>query len=228
MKKYRIPFGIVTLLAVLTLACNLTAANKPAVDLPLPWISTPTADAKLSGGEQSLPQSGSLAACLTGAWQMGDLQNFLLAAVPAELLKDYQLTPKGSSGQLIYKFQSDGSVSLTSMDYQINLDAKYSILTVPLVVSISGSSNAMYQISENTISFFNPDTSGLGARVTLAGKDLVPPDQLRTLATYAWFGAQAQSTSYLNAQCSGDVLTLSPDPSSGLPNVSITLSRITP
>lgn len=227
MKKYRIPLGVVILLAILSLACNLTAANKPAVDLPLPWINTPTTDANQEGGGQ-IQSAGSLAACLTGTWQMGDLQNFLLAAVPADLLKDYQLTPKGSSGQLLYQFQSDGSVSLTSMDYQINLDAKYSILTVPLVVSLAGGSNAMYQIDGNRIGFFNPDTSSLSARVTLAGKDLVPQDQLNTLTSYAWFGANGQTTSYLTAQCSGDVLTLSPDPTSGLPNVSIALTRINP
>jgi hypothetical protein len=183
---------------LVALACSLPFASAPSP------TETPTAVPLPTAMNQAAAPSE--AACLIGAWDVGDLGPYLKAAIPPDALQGGQLEPKGYSGSLIYHFAPDGKVTAVADQYQLNAQVKLAILSLPLKVTINGTTSASYTADpqNETLSLFNPDVSQLTASVTLAGNEVVKPDQI---LPYVWFGSSATTAVVLGYTCDASTLS---------------------
>lgn len=182
---------------LLALACSLPFASAPTP------TETPTAAPLPTATNQAIAPSG--AACLIGAWDVGDLGPYLKAAIPPDALQGGQLEPQGYSGSLIYRFASDGRVTAVADHYQLNARVKLTILSLPLKIAINGTTSASYtaDTQNGTLNLSNPDVSQLTASVTLAGNEVVKPDQI---LPYVWFGSSATTAVVLGYTCDASTL----------------------
>jgi hypothetical protein len=138
---------------LVALACSLPFASAPSP------TETPTAVPLPTAMNQAAAPSDT--ACLIGAWDVGDLGPYLKAAIPPDALQGGQLEPKGYSGSLIYHFAPDGKVTAVADQYQLNAQVKLAILSLPLKVTINGTTSASYTADpqNETLSLFNPDVN---------------------------------------------------------------------
>jgi hypothetical protein len=193
--------GIFLLIVPLvSLACSLSV-NLQSTDTPVPPTAVPSAT-PLPAATTTVE---SAAACLLGTWDVGNLGPYLKDAIPPDQLQGATLEPKGYSGSLHYRFNPDGTAEVLANQYKLTSEVKLGILPLNLDININGTAKADYQVNEaqSTVSFSNPDTSGLTGSVTLAGNSVVDASQI---LPYVWFGASSNAVATLGFHCSGDTL----------------------
>ena len=231
----------ILLLTLATLSCNIMAPNRdiitPSPSASANEIATQQSETETPLGvgaipTDTVPTETTLSAQdrLIGAWEVGDLENYIFKAIPEEMINQYQLSPKNTNGKLEYDFNADGTTRIISDQYKVEFGAKLGPLPVTLVVGVKGSSQATYltDATKGQLTFKSPDMNDINVSATVAGTALLDSNQGARFATMVWFGATNSTPASVTYQCNGDLLTIQPDPTSGFPGDPIYLSRIAP
>jgi archaellum component FlaF (FlaF/FlaG flagellin family) len=141
-------------------------AGEPSQTAPKPTLQPPTPIVK--------PDQD----CLTGTWEITNLSDYILAAIPADLAEKYDLQYNGSSGKATFTFTPDGSITLNADQIVILFDAKVSIITLSLKVRIDGSATGKYILTDSSLTTTNMNTAELNASAKAAGQDVIDPAQV--------------------------------------------------
>ncbi len=214
-------FAMLCLAGLVVLACNLpgiaryvvpkiqpTQKVETPIQLPQIQASLP-ADQPLSTATV-LPQvqptekpTVSTADCLAGVWEPGDLSPYVIASIPPDMTQQAQLTYKGQSGRITISLSNNGKISMQGEQFKLLFDAKVSILTLPVEVSLDGKATGSYQVSGDTLTTSEMNNSGLSASAKMAGQDLV--DQATILSAIPLLQPPYNSASFT---CSGSLLKM--------------------
>lgn len=189
LKDYRLWITIV-LISLVLIACNLTNLLSPATaddgEERLQVEAEPAAEVKEPPQVENnqLPTSDPLVsakACLVGSWNITDLSNYVIAAIPPELAAQYDLEYKETSGKAELSLTPDGRISLAFNGLIFLFDASVSVFTVPLTVGIDGDINGEYSVDGTTLSTSGMNTSGLTAVAQALGQDVVDPGMIKSV-----------------------------------------------
>ena len=194
MNRNRIFILLLVLLAG-SLACQVTYSLGPEESLPTlsgdpiftiapqvnrtstPEINSSDSDSNVNPTSQPT-DTPKPSACLVGSWQASNLGNYILSALPQEVLDEYQPAFKSESGELLITFGADGSVNIAANQFELVFDTKASVFTVALVVRLDGTINGQYYIDGNTIVTSNMNTSQMKASARALGQDMFPPEEI--------------------------------------------------
>ena len=128
--------------------------------------------------QPSTPTEASDQDCLNGTWEITNLSDYILAAIPSDLAESYNLKYKGSTGKATFTFTPNGSITLRADQIEILFDAKVSIITLPLKVQIDGTASGDYTLEGDVLTTANINTAELDASAKAAGQDVIDPAQV--------------------------------------------------
>ena len=172
---------------IVSMACNLISiVQQSARQSSLPSMveaPTPTvlafAPTQVQSTLTSQPTPGNPAQlCLVGTWEIANLGDYVLAAIPPDMANTYNLNYKGSSGNAYFTFSPDGSIALRADQLKFQFNAKVSLFTLPLTVTIDGNASGDYTIEANTLTTENMNTTGLTASAITAGQQVIDSSQI--------------------------------------------------
>lgn len=185
--KLWIAFGLISMVLI---ACNLSNILSPATSEDVEERSRveadPTAEVKeLSQVENNILPTpdplDSAKACLVGTWEIKDLSSYVIAAIPPELVAQYNLKYRETSGKAELSLTPDGRISLAFDGLIFLFDASVSVFTVPLTVGIDGDINGEYSLDGATLSTSGMNTSGVTAVAQALGQDVVDSAMIKSV-----------------------------------------------
>jgi len=141
--------------------------------------------------------------CLANTWEIDGLSDYVLAAVPPELAKEYSLEYVDTTGVAYLILSPDGKIVLQAENLVFHFNARFSIFQVPVTVSIDGTAVGTYDVDSTTLRIDNMDTSGLTASAKAMDEDLMDPDQI--INSIPFVRPPYNTAEYA---CQGDVLEL--------------------
>jgi hypothetical protein len=141
--------------------------------------------------------------CLAKTWEIPDLSDYVIAAVPPEMVAEYNLKYEETTGSAYLKLTPDGQITLLANDLQLVFSAQAFVFSVPVIVRLNGTATGDYTVDSTTLTITNVDTSGLSASAQAMGEDVIEPAQILRSIPFV-------SPPYNTAQysCQGDTLTL--------------------
>jgi hypothetical protein len=142
-------------------------------------------------------------ACLAGTWEITDISNAIIAAIPPDLAKQYNLQYTGASGKGYYTLTPDGNVSMQADQMELKFTAKASVFDVPVTVSVDGQVKGKYSLKGNTLTTSDMDTSGITASAQALGQEVMTQEQI--IRAIPLINAPYNTAEYT---CSGDTLQL--------------------
>lgn len=148
----------------------------PATDVSTATINAPTAPEATPIPDFTATPASS--ACLVGTWQITNLQDYVLAAIPPEMIQEYQPTYKSTSGQAYVKFSNDGTVTIQTSQLEIRFDVKAGAFSVELTVRVDGTANGLYQADASQLSTSDMNTSGMTASAKVLGQSVLDETQI--------------------------------------------------
>ncbi len=116
--------------------------------------------------------------CLANTWEINGLNDYVVAAVPPELAKEYNLQYEDTRGQAYFTLTPEGQIILDAENLILLFSAKISIFEVPVTVLIDGTAIGNYDVDSTTLTTFDMDTSRLTASAQALNEDLIEPDQI--------------------------------------------------
>lgn len=146
---------------------------------------------------------GASKACLAHTWEVTDISSSVLAAIPDEMLQEYDLQYVGNTGKGYYTLTPDGNVIMQADQMELQFTAKASVFDVPVTVEVDGEATGKYSVEGNTLTTTDMDTSGLTASAQALGQDIV--DQSVIINAIPLINSTHNRAEYT---CSGDTLTL--------------------
>jgi len=141
--------------------------------------------------------------CLANTWEIDGLSDYVLAAVPPELAKEYNLKYVETTGDAYLTLLPDGKIGLQAENLVFHFNARFTIFQVPVTVSIDGTAVGTYDVDSTTLRIDNMDTSGLTASAKALNEDLMDPDQI--INSIPFVRPPYNTAEYA---CQGDVLEL--------------------
>jgi hypothetical protein len=142
--------------------------------------------------------------CLTKTWEIKGLSDYVLKAVPQDLIEEYKLEYDNTSGQAFIHLFSDKSVILQADELVLFFNAQFSIFKVPVTVSINGSAIGAYNVDHNTLTIREMDTSELNASAKALNEDLIESNQI--IETIPFVSPPYNTAEY---KCQDEILQLS-------------------
>jgi hypothetical protein len=153
LKKYSI-FAFLGLLILVLIACNLiNQFSAPTETTESPTLIVPTiatiTETPYQVQEATIPTTDPLSNaqdCLNGIWSINNLSSYVTEAIPPELVEQYNLKYKDTSGSATVAFSPDGHILLRFDGLIFRFTASVSILTVPLTVGIDGDAGSIRSV----------------------------------------------------------------------------------
>jgi hypothetical protein len=189
LKKIRI-LTLLMLAGLLVMACSLPEFIVESIDQSLAGEAPALTEAVASPGEAGftplaptvLPQLPP-EVCLAGTWEISDINEYVLAAIPPEMAEQYELAYTGTSGSAYFILSPDGQVRLQAVDLEMLFEAKAAIFTVPVTVRLDGEAVGRYtaegsDATHGTLTTSEMDTSNLTASAQAMGQDLLTQAQI--------------------------------------------------
>ena len=213
-KKVRLP-ALGMLLVLLLTACNMPITPTP---LPLP---TQTPQPTL---EANAP-TGTGAACLVGAWQINDLNQYMQSALP-QMIEGAQVEIQDVSGVLTYSFNADGTTLGLAQDFTIDAKVTTNGITLPGEIIVNGSTQGLYMVDESqTVLTLSSVTPGdMTVSVNVSGIPVVSNTPVNDLLM---FGNGQSGSGSTNFDCNGNTLSIAVEvPEMGIQ--SLILNRVQP
>ena len=155
----------------------LSQGEKTAVE------AQPTQRPKNTSQEKTPPTPtidplASAKSCLAKTWQISGLSDYVLAAVPPELVKEYGLEYVSTSGAAYLRLTPDDKIVLQAENLVFIFSAQFSIFEVPVEVSIDGTATGTYTIDSTTLTIKDMDTRGLTASAKAMNEELIDSQQI--------------------------------------------------
>jgi hypothetical protein len=170
-------------------------ATLPQVQAPLATpTSAPTSDPLISAK-----------ACLANEWEVTDISSSVIAAIPPEMVQEYNLKYKGTTGKGFYSLTEDGEILMRAEDLVLQFTARASVFDVPVNVTIDGEARGKYTLDGDMLSTSDMDTSGLTATAQALGQDIA--DRETILNAFPLINPPHNRAEYA---CLGDNLQLKP------------------
>lgn len=192
---------LLMLMTVLT-ACGMDSDGGVTIDAPM----AASAPSDTPEAPES-PPSG--LACLSGTWELVDVETYMNSILPPELAAG--LTFVGSSGFVSTDFRSDGTYTYSMDEFLVQYTMDMGGGAVPMEVHLDGEGHGIYKsIEDNTIRFTDLDSSALRITFSLAGEAF-------DLGTDASTGALSSPEETVDYECSDDTLFITPPLEGALP-----------
>jgi hypothetical protein len=175
------------LIGLMLIACNLSnliateVNDDPSQNVPVIPTQIETPSVALESTSTPLNPLSSASACLNGTWTINNLSSYVIAAIPPDMLEEYKLEYKDTSGNATLTLSPDGRISLNFEGLIFRFDANVSIFTVPLTVGIDGEASGGYSLEGDTLTTTQMDTSELTAVAQAMGQDVVDSAQIISL-----------------------------------------------
>ncbi len=141
--------------------------------------------------------------CLENTWEIDGLSDYVLAAVPPELVQEYNLEYEDTTGEAYLTLTPEGKFVLQADNLEFLFNARLAIFQVPVTVRINGTAVGTYDVDSNTLTIENMDTSGLTASARALDEDLMDPDQI--INSIPFVHVPNNTAAYA---CQGDILKL--------------------
>jgi hypothetical protein len=203
MKRFS-PFILFALIGLVVMSCRMAniATETPAASslATLPVVETPLAS------PTPAPTSDPLASaktCLANTWEVTDVSSSVIAAIPPEMVEQYNLQYKGTTGSGYYTLTENGDIVMQAEDLVLQFTAKASVFDVPVNVTIDGEARGQYSLDGDVLTTSNMDTSGMTATAQALGQDIV--DQETILNAFPLINPPHNRAVYT---CSGNNLSL--------------------
>jgi hypothetical protein len=141
--------------------------------------------------------------CLFNTWEITGISDYVLSAIPSDLVDQYDLEYTGTSGGAFFTLSSDGNFTMRAEQLEILFNARVSILTVPVTARVDGEATGTFIMGGDTLTILDMDTSGLTASAKALGQDLLDPAMI--INAIPLIRAPYNSAEY---SCAGDTLQL--------------------
>jgi len=116
--------------------------------------------------------------CLANTWEIPELSEYVIAAIPPDLAAEYNLEYQETKGEAYMTLTPDGKFTLVADALELIFSAKAYIFEVPVTVRVDGTARGNYAVDHTTLTISNVDISRLSASAQALGEDLVDPDQI--------------------------------------------------
>lgn len=187
--------------AIILISCNL-----PGVILENAYSPEPTDEEVLQMPIAPSPTpipTASEELCLVGTWEVRGLSDYILAFIPQEMIEQYDLEYKGTTGEAFFSLFPDGSLTMQADQLEILFEARASIFTVPVTASLDGEVRGKYSVDGDTLTTSDMNTSGLTASAQAMGNELM--NQAQIINAIPLMRAPYNTARF---SCSGDTLQL--------------------
>ena len=193
------------LLSLILISCNLFGFAQVELSKPNSGAnSSSEVDEQIQIAPTLTPDPlASAKSCLANTWEIAGLSDYIAAAIPPDLMAEYNLQYEDTHGQAYLTLSPDGQVTLTANNLEIGFSATTYIFSVPVTVQIDGTATGNYEIDGSTLTITDFDTSGLTASAQALGENLVEPEQI--IAAIPFTSPPFNTAEYA---CSGDGLQL--------------------
>jgi hypothetical protein len=141
--------------------------------------------------------------CLANTWEIPDLSEYVIAAIPQDLAEEYDLEYQDTKGEAYITLTPEGKFTLSADNLELIFSAKAFIFEVPVTVRVDGTAVGNYDVDLTTLTISNVDTSRLSASAQALGEDLVDSDQI--IKAVPFIRAPFNTAEYT---CQGDTLEL--------------------
>ncbi|MFZ6026733.1 MAG: hypothetical protein ACOYYS_03370 [Chloroflexota bacterium] len=166
-----------TINAIETALMQPTASPVPPTYTPIPEFPTHTPIPELPTHTVT-PTEDALAACLIGTWRATNIQDYVIAAIPADMMEEYRPEYKSSTGQVYVSFFDNGLVTIQAYQLALEFDIQAAIFRVGLTISLDGMSSGQYETDGNQLKTSKMTTTGLSASAKSLGQDVVSSDTI--------------------------------------------------
>lgn len=144
-------------------------------NLPAPTPShAPTATAMA----EIVASPTSPAACLIGTWQATNIQDYVIAAIPPEMIEQYNPTYQSSSGQVYVSFFNNGLVTIQAYQLALEFEVQATIFRVGLTIALDGMASGQYVADASQVTTSNMTTTGMTASARSLEQDVMPQEQI--------------------------------------------------
>jgi hypothetical protein len=116
--------------------------------------------------------------CLANTWEIDGLSDYVVAAVPPDLVAEYDLQYQETNGHAYFTLSPNGQIELIADNLEFLFTAKVSIFEVPVTVKIDGVAVGNYEVDETNLTTTNMNTSNLIASAQALNEDLIDSDQI--------------------------------------------------
>lgn len=207
MNRYRLILFL-SLVGLVFLACSLPGIARQNLQNIRITIQAPTqppaqAPAATRAPAPTTDPLASAKTCLANTWEITDISSSIMAAIPPEMAKQYNLQYTGTSGKGYYTLTQDGNVLMQADQMELQFTAKASIFDVPVKVNVDGEARGKYSLQGNTLTTSDMDTSRLTASAQALGQEMVSQEQI--IQAIPLINSPHNTAEY---SCSGDTLQL--------------------
>lgn len=158
-----------TINAIETALMQPTASSVPTTThTPIPNVPTDTA----------APPEDPLAACLIGTWRATNIQDYVIAAIPADMMQEYKPEYKNSTGQVYVSFFDNGMITIQAYQLALEFNIQASIFKVGLTISLDGMSTGQFVAEGDQLTTRDMTTTGLTASAKSLGQDVASSDDI--------------------------------------------------
>lgn len=207
--KRKTIFIAAALLVLSTLACRLFAGEVQPLAAEAPTGAPPLPPPASSGGD----------ACIVGAWEMKDFEQYLAAVIPPEITSTGELTYDGTTGRATYTFTGNGQASIQAEAFTVQYKMSMGALNLPMEIILDGSGSANYAASGSRLLFSNVDSANLLMSINLGGAPMMPATPVTGLFP------DGDTDSAVAFTCEGNTLTLTMPAANSAP---VVLERTSP
>ncbi|MFN2151388.1 MAG: hypothetical protein ACK2T5_07325 [Anaerolineales bacterium] len=141
--------------------------------------------------------------CLANTWEIVGLSDYIMAAIPQDLITEYNLQYEDTTGLAYVTLSPDGQITLQAKALELRFSTQAFFFRVPVIVKVDGTAVGSYETDGNTLSITQLDTSGLSASAQAFGEDLIDPNQI--IGSIPLTRAPYNTADYT---CQGDTLIL--------------------
>jgi hypothetical protein len=140
---------------------------------------TPAAPTDTSApADTATPTEDPLAKCLIGTWRATNIQDYVIAAIPAGMVEQYKPAYKNSSGQVDVTFFENGMVTIQASQLALEFDIQASIFRVGLTISLDGVSGGEFVTNGDQLTTRNMSSTGMTASAKSLGQDVVTSESI--------------------------------------------------
>ncbi len=181
LNRYRlwISFGLfLGFFGLVSIACNLPSFLQSDLEAPVPTEAVEETRQVETAPVTTAVPTVSAQACLVGTWEINGLSDYVLAAIPPDMAEEYELQYQGTNGNAYFTLSPDGVAILQVEQLEFLFEARFSVFTVPITVSVDGQAVGEYFVDGNILTTSSMDTSGLTASAQAMGNDLADPAEI--------------------------------------------------